>query len=215
MESTNTERSLFNARLRQVMDEYEMTQADLARLTGLSRAMISHYVTGGKYPKIDRIEMMAAKLGVSADWLRGLDVPMHQAKAVPEDAPRIPILGTVAAGQPIFAEQNCIGEVYAGCPADDEMFALVIRGDSMSPRIQDGDIAIVRKQDTAETGDVVIALVNGDEATCKRLQKYPGGIALVPNNPNYHPMYFSGAEIESLPVRIIGKVVEVRARMAL
>ena len=209
------ERALFQIRLRQVMDEADLKQADLARLTNLQTSVLSQYVNGLKYPKIERIEMMAAKLGVSADWLRGMDVPMHQAKAVPEDAPRIPILGTVAAGQPIFAEQNRIGEVYAGSPADDEMFALVIRGDSMSPRIQDGDIAIVRKQDTAETGDVVIALVNGDEATCKRLQKYPGGIALVPNNPNYHPMYFTDAQIESLPVRIIGKVVEVRARMAL
>ena len=209
------ERALFQIRLRQVMDEADLKQADLARLTNLQTSVLSQYVNGLKYPKIERIEMMAAKLGVSADWLRGMDVPMHQAKAVPEDAPRIPILGTVAAGQPIFAEQNRIGEVYAGSPADDEMFALVIRGDSMSPRIQDGDIAIVRKQDTAETGDVVIALVNGDEATCKRLQKYPGGIALVPNNPNYHPMYFTDAQIESLPVRIIGKVMEVRARMAL
>lgn len=209
------ERALFPIRLRQVMDEADLKQADLARLTNLQTSVLSQYVNGIKYPKIDRIEMMAAKLGVSADWLRGMDVPMRQAKAVPEDAPRIPILGTVAAGQPIFAEQNRIGEVYAGNPADDDMFALVIRGDSMSPRIQDGDIAIVRKQDTAETGDVVIALVNGDEATCKRLQKYKGGIALVPNNPNYHPMYFSEEQIDSLPVRIIGKVVEVRARMAL
>ena len=209
------ERALFPIRLRQVMDEADLKQADLARLTNLQTSVLSQYVNGIKYPKIDRIEMMAAKLGVSADWLRGMDVPMHQAKAVPEDAPRIPILGTVAAGQPIFAEQNRIGEIYAGNHADDDMFALVIRGDSMSPRIQDGDIAIVRKQDNAETGDVVIVLVNGDEATCKRLQKYKGGIALVPNNPNYHPMYFSEEQIDSLPVRIIGKVVEVRARMAL
>ena len=76
----------------------------------------------------------------------------------------------------------------------------------------EGDVVIVRQQDDAESGDVVIALINGDDAVCKRLRKYKEGIALLSNNPSYEPMYFSNEEIEKKPVRIIGKVVELRGK---
>ena len=75
-----------------------------------------------------------------------------------------------------------------------------------------GDVVIVRKQDDAESGDVVIATVNGTDATCKRLMKYETGIALLSTNPNYDPMFFSNQDIVDKPVRIIGKVVELRAK---
>lgn len=87
-----------------------------------------------------------------------------------------------------------------------------INGDSMEPKFSKGDVVIVRKQDDAESGDIVIAMVNGDDATCKRLKKYQEGIGLVSTNPAYEPMYFSNKEIEEKPVRIIGKVVELRAK---
>ena len=82
----------------------------------------------------------------------------------------------------------------------------------MEPRMKEGDVVIVRQQDDAESGDIVIATVNGDEATCKRLMKYETGIALISTNPSYDPMLFSNKEIEEKPVRIIGKVVELRAK---
>ena len=75
-----------------------------------------------------------------------------------------------------------------------------------------GDIVIVRAQNDCDTGDIAIVLVNGDEATVKRIKKGPEGLMLIPNNPAYEPMYYSNAEIESLPVRVIGKVVELRAK---
>ena len=71
---------------------------------------------------------------------------------------------------------------------------------------------IVRAQDDCDSGDIAIVLVNGNEATVKRIKKGPEGIMLIPNNPAYEPMYYSNAEIESLPVRVIGKVVELRAK---
>ena len=76
----------------------------------------------------------------------------------------------------------------------------------------DGDVVIVRQQDDAESGDIVIALVNGDDATCKRLRKYRDGIELISNNPAYQPMFFSNEEIQTKPVKIIGKVVELRGK---
>ena len=82
----------------------------------------------------------------------------------------------------------------------------------MEPKISDGDVVIVRKQDDCENGEIAVVLVNGDEATVKRIKKGPEGLMLIPNNPAYEPMFYSNAEIESLPVSIIGKVVELRAK---
>ena len=93
-----------------------------------------------------------------------------------------------------------------------DYFALQIKGDSMEPRIKEGDVVIVRKQPDVESGEVAIVLVNGDEATIKKVQKFNGGINLVPSNPAYEVKTYSNDDIESLPVSIIGKVVELRAK---
>lgn len=82
----------------------------------------------------------------------------------------------------------------------------------MEPKISNGDVVIVRQQDDAETGDIVIAMVNGDDAVCKRLRKYKEGLELISNNPNYAPIYFDDETIKTKPVRIIGKIVELRAK---
>ena len=127
---------------------------------------------------------------------------------------KIPVLGSVAAGTPIFAEENYIGseEISEELASTGEFFGLRIHGDSMSPRISDGDIVIVRQQDDAESGDIVIVLINGDSATCEKLMKYTDGISLLSFNPAYEPMTFTNKEIEDKPVRIIGKVVENRQK---
>ena len=127
---------------------------------------------------------------------------------------RIPVLGRVAAGLPTIAEEEIIGyeEVTGRMAIDGDYFALQIKGDSMEPKFSNGDIVIVRQQEYADDGDIVIALVNGNDAVCKRLKKYQDGIALVSTNPAYDPMYFSGNEIDETPVRIIGKVKELRAK---
>lgn len=127
---------------------------------------------------------------------------------------KIPVLGKVPAGVPIEAVEDIIDyeEIPEEMSKEGEFFGLQIKGDSMEPRICAGDVVIVRKQDDAETGDLVIAMINGNEATCKRLMKYKNGIRLMPNNPAYEPLYFSNKEIEEKPVKIIGKVVENRQK---
>ena len=82
----------------------------------------------------------------------------------------------------------------------------------MEPDIHDGDTVIVRKQDDAESDEIVIALVNGNDGVCKRLKKYADSIALISLNPSYEPMFFSQEEIDNKPVRIVGKVVELRRK---
>ena len=93
-----------------------------------------------------------------------------------------------------------------------EHFALKIKGQSMEPRIFEDDVVIVKKQDDCDSGDIAVVLVNGNEATVKRIKKRPEGLMLIPNNPAYEPMFYSNEEIENLPVRIIGKVVELRGK---
>ncbi|MDO4318287.1 MAG: S24 family peptidase [Lachnospiraceae bacterium] len=126
----------------------------------------------------------------------------------------INVLGRVAAGIPINAVEEIIDteEISEDLAKTGTFFGLQIRGDSMEPRIYNGDVVIVRQQDDAETGEVVIATINGDDATCKRLRKYRDGIELISNNPSYAPMFFSNEEILSKPVRILGKVVELRGK---
>ena len=91
-------------------------------------------------------------------------------------------------------------------------FGLKIHGNSMEPRMKEGDTIIIRKQRDAKTGDIVIVSVNGTDATCKRLKKYRDGIELIPMNPSYELKFFTNKEVAEIPVRIIGKVVELRAK---
>lgn len=127
---------------------------------------------------------------------------------------KINVLGHVAAGIPINAIEEIIDteEISEQLAKTGEFFGLQIHGDSMEPRICEGDVVIVKQQPDADSGDIVIALVNGDDATCKRLRKYRDGIELISLNPSYEPMFFSEKDITNKPVRIIGKVVELRGK---
>ena len=104
-------------------------------------------------------------------------------------------------------------EIDAALAATGDFFGLRIKGSSMEPRIREGDVVIVRKQDDADTGDTAVVMVNGDSATVKRIKKEPdGSLVLIPNNPAYDAQHFSPAEIKDKPVHIIGKVIELRGK---
>jgi len=126
----------------------------------------------------------------------------------------IPVLGDVAAGIPIEAITDIVDyeEIDAAMAATGEFFALRIKGASMEPRMKEGDVVIVRQQDTADTGDTVVVLVNGDGATVKKIKFGSDGITLLSSNPAYDPIFYSAAEVQQLPVRVIGRVVELRAK---
>ena len=108
--------------------------------------------------------------------------------------------------------EDVVGDVIVELTEGYQYFALEIRGDSMSPRIQDGDIVIVRKQPTAESGDIAIVAVNGGDATCKKIRYMHDGMEIVPLNPSYESHFISYDQVRDLPVTIIGKVVEMRAK---
>lgn len=124
----------------------------------------------------------------------------------------IPLLGTVKAGYNYLAEENWVGNVDIDKKLADsgEFFALNVKGDSMSPVLIEGDIVIVKKQDDFENGDIVVALINGDEATIKKAKKSDSSILLQPFNNNYEPLIFTYEEMKSIPVKIIGIVKQLK-----
>ena len=194
------------------------TQEELAQKLGLQKSAIAKY-ENGRVENIKRstIAKMAAILECSPSYLMGWDSnvgPISGGTKQKKIGVSIPVLGRVAAGIPIEAIEDVIDteEIPEEMAATGNFFGLKIQGDSMEPRISSGDVVIVRQQDDAESGDIVIATVNGTDATCKRLRKYRDGIELISNTPAYKPMFFSNEEIVEIPVRILGRVVELRGK---
>lgn len=191
------------------MNKYEKSRQDMCDALGVKYTTFTDWVKGNSYPRIDKIELMANYFGISkADLVEDhTSKPQHRGV-------EINVLGRVAAGIPIEAIEDIIDteEISSDMARTGEFFGLKIHGDSMEPRMCEGDVVIVRRQDDAESGEIVIATVNGSDATCKRLRKYRDGIELISNNPAYTPMFYSNEDIENKPVRIIGKVVELRGK---
>ena len=195
--------------LKQLRHERGYSQQKLAQKLNVSRSTVAMWETGSSEPSLQMIQRIADVLSVSVAELFGEPADPSAHKGI-----LIPVLGCVQAGLPNEAVEDVLDyeEITPELASTGEFFALRVRGDSMEPRMVEGDVVIVRKQDDAVSGDVVVALVNGDEATIKRLKKRPEGILLIANNPTYEPMFFSNREIRELPVRVIGKVVELRAK---
>lgn len=127
---------------------------------------------------------------------------------------KVPLLGIVKAGYDYLADENIIDYVSTDIETGDikNYYALTVTGDSMEPLFSDGDIAIVHKQDDFENGNTCIVLVNGEEATVKKVIKRDDGIELVSMNHYYPPKFFSKEDIKKFPIEVIGKVVEARKR---
>lgn len=205
-------------RLKDLRERLGMSQVDFAAKINVSKQSLYKYENNiiTNIPS-DKIEA-AAKVGnVSPAYLMGWDnnvSPIPGGNKEKKKGVTIKVLGRVAAGIPIEAVEDIIDteEISEDMAATGTFFGLKIHGNSMEPRICEGDVVIVRQQDDAESGEIVIATVNGNEATCKRLRKYRDGIELISINPSYDPMFFSTEEVISKPVRIIGKVIELRGK---
>ena len=196
--------------IKKLREERGLSQEALAKLTGYSdRSSITKIEKGLVDLQQSKIELFAKALGTSVRELVGWDDEDTIRKGV-----QIKIYGRVAAGIPLEMIEDVIDieEISEEMACTGDFFGLQIHGDSMEPKMSDGDVVIVRQQDDAETGDTVIATINGTDATCKRLRKYRDGIELIATNPSYEPLYFSNQEIAEKPVRILGKVVELRAK---
>ena len=211
--------STFAQRLRAGLDARQMTQAELSSRSKISKSSISHYLKGDWEGKQDAVYSIAQVLNVSEAWLRGSDVPMDAEHATPsqpaqkatippgfEPMPEmdmVPLVGRIACGTPITAEQNverivCVPSKWRST------FTLTCKGDSMEPRIHDGDLVAIRKQPEVENGEIAAVRI-GEEATLKHVYLHENFIELRPENPAFNSIILSREDMNDVVIE--GKAV--------
>lgn len=199
-------------RIRVLRKQKSITMRELGKILGVAESTISQYETGKREPSNETLLRLAEFFNVSVDYIICRDVYSEQPKST--GGVWVPVLGDIAAGTPIEAIENILDweEIPLDMANAGEFFALRIKGASMEPKISDGDVVIIKRQPDVESGDIAAVIVNGESATVKRIKKMPEGIMLIPSNPAFEPMFYFNKEIETLPVSILGKVVELRAK---
>lgn len=206
--------------IKQFRKEFGYSQEELGAKMDppVTRAAVAKWETGRTQNlKRSQIEQLSKLFGIKPTTLMGIrneDTVEYYQDMEETTGVKIPVLGKVAAGTPIEMVEDVVDyeEIPTSMTRTGEYFALRVKGDSMQPRICEGDVLIVKKQEDALSGDIVIAAINGQDATCKRLMKYADGISLISLNQKYDPMYFSNEQIKNLPITILGKVVENRQK---
>ena len=192
--------------LKRIMYEHNKSQADVCRELDLNKATLSSWMNGTRAPRMSKIDMLCRYFGCTRSDI------MEPEKQNTVISRRIPVLGRIAAGTLTDAVENVLDYVEIPEAWRGEYFALKVRGSSMMPRITEDDILICRRQGEAESGDIVIAQAGRDEATVKKLVIMDNGISLQPFNPEFDPMFYTWEQKETIPVEILGKVVESRHR---
>lgn len=208
--------------IKRIREERGMSQDELARLVGFkSRSSINKIEMGVNDITQSKLVAIANALRVTPSELMGDDkdvaAPDDLAARIPNMIPvnntfRIPVVGRVAAGKPIIADEEIIGHEYIDekyARDGHDYFGLRIVGKSMEPTIMDGDIVIVRRQNCVENGEIAIVLIDGEEATAKEIKESADGITLIGHNTAvYTPHFYNAQEVKNLPVQIIGRVVQ-------
>ena len=202
----------FKDRLIKLRKELNLTQEELAQKIGYTRTAISAWEIGRNEPSNADTIKLAKYFGVSTDYLlgksdnRNSDIPVS----------KIPILGTVKAGYDWLAEENIVDYITLkeNIPNVGEYYALRITGDSMLPLLAEGDLVIVHDQDDVESGQTAVVLINGEEATVKKVVKTNEGIELHAMNPYYPVKKFTFEDMQKIPVKIIGRVREAKIKGA-
>lgn len=213
----------FANRLNRALTIRNIKPVELHEKTGISESLISKYLSNNAVARLDKLSIIANALNVNPVWLMGYDVPMEKEfdkniqgldKRIDTTA-TVFIYGTIPAGVPI----ECIEDIIDTEEIDAEMlkgdkkyFGLKIKGDSMFPEYLDGDTLILEKVEDCESGQDCVVMVNGNDGTFKRVFKNENGIILQPLNTAYQPMIYTNEQIENLPIRIVGKVVELRRK---
>ena len=209
---------MFADRLKRLRKEHGYTQESLAAVIGVERSSVGKYEgKSGVIPSNDVLARIADLFGVSIDYLlerenRNQISPANQTfppNILPVQRRKIPILGNVAAGEPIFADEEH-EEYVIEDDANDCDFALRIAGDSMEPLLHDGDIVYVRQQDDVNDGEIGVVLID-DSATLKHIFHIPNGVQLVSENATkYPPMVFTYPDCDA--IRRLGKAVAFRRK---
>lgn len=185
--------------------ELNLTQKEIAQAVGVSEGTVSRWESGSiANMRRDRIVLYAKVLNTTPDFIMsGESVGIPSGFEPLPELSSVPRIGRIACGNPILAEENV--ETYDSIPINWRAdFTLLCAGDSMLPRIQDGDLVAIRRQPTVENGEIAAVRIE-DEATLKRVYTYPDRLVLQPENPSFAPIVLIGEEINS--VQIEGKAV--------
>ena len=212
-------------RLNQIMTERGLKQIDILDAckpyceelgVKISKSHLSQYVSGAVQPGQDKLTVLSRALRVSEAWLMGYDVPKEDsyrersniAAVIDTGIHNIPVFESVSAGFGAYASNDIVDyiPVVIKNPADvEDTIAIRVRGDSMFPKIEDGDIIVVRRQTSVDSGDIGVVLLDGDEGLVKKIVYGPTWIELLSLNEEYPVRHFDGAETQRL--RVVGKVV--------
>ena len=202
----------FSAILKDLRLQRGMTQAELARILNTAKSTVSMYENGKRTPDFETLEAIADYFNVDMNYLLGRAKDSHAA-ALPDypgirpiTTHKVPLLGSIACGEPIFANEEHESYIEAGTDIRAD-FALKASGDSMTgARILDGDIVFIRRQNMVDNGDIA-AVAIGDEVTLKRVYYYPdeGRLMLISENPKYSPFLFVGSELDG--IYILGRAI--------
>lgn len=197
--------------LKHLRESKKLSMKETASQLGMPYTTYVSYEKGDREPNSDVLIKLADFYSTTIDFILNAKPNVSIESNV---SCQVPVLGYVKAGIPMSAIENIIDyeEISQEMARKGEYFGLKIKGDSMEPKISDGDVVIVRKQEQVENGDVAVVLINGDEATVKKFYQTDAGVKLVSTNSTYDPFFFTKDEVNSLPVTVIGKVVELRAK---
>ena len=223
---------MFNDRLKELRNKAGLKQSELGEKVGVSASTIGMYEQGRRSPDREMLIKLSNVFNVTLDYLvdnnniKTDDTDLFNLKGdvrflkkvKDNEMVKIPVLGAIRAGLPLYADENIIDYEYVHqeeLMMGEETFFLEVKGDSMiNARIYDGDRVRIRKQNHLDNnGDIMAVRVNGDEATLKRVYLQENGIALISENPKYAPMFYPASEIESGYVEIIGRAMEVKIKL--
>ena len=200
------------SRIKALREQSQLSQKEFAAKMNIANNTLSMYENDLRVPNDTIKSKIADYFGVTIDYLLGR-APIETGG----DIVQIPVLGSIPAGTPLEAIEDIVDWEdipKAMCSGGKEFFSLKVKGDSMWPDFLEGDIVILRKTPSCETGDVCAVLVNGDEATLKTVKlAEDGALTITPKNPSYPPRTFTPEQIRQLPVSIAGVVVELRRKI--
>ena len=208
---------MFADRLREARKAKRYSQTEVSRMLGVTQQAVGKWETGRSTPDPQTVARLAEILDTTADALLGLQQAPTVAPAVGRNAfsryteSLVPVVGTVRAGYGALAFEEDYGKEYASVKDPQNYFYLVVKGDSMEPRISDGDLALVHRQSTLENGDLGVLVYGSDgEGTLKKYIQRGNSVILHPFNPDYEELVIKGEELDHL--YIAGKVVETKAK---
>ena len=196
--------------LRQLRKDMKRTQQQMADFLGITQQAYAAYENDKSSPPKDVLQKLADFFNVSVDYILNRD----SNRTSKTKGKWVNVYGKIAAGIPIEAIEEIIDqeEISADMATHGEYIALKVQGSSMEPRIVNGDVVIIRLQETIENGEIAAVFVNGNDVTLKQVKKEDDGLWLLPLNPAFQPLFYSKKECAELPVRILGKMVELRAK---